>query len=107
MLYQDLHRLPEALAAGQRALAVRRAALGPNHPSVAVTLNNLSLIASESGERAAAKELVDEAVRIAENGPLRDLPNHALFLTNLAEWHRNGGDNGSLRTAVPPRTGDF
>jgi len=57
---------PEAQALYERALAIRRDALGPYHPMVAQSLNNLSSLYRELGRHEEAEQFSTQAVAIAE-----------------------------------------
>lgn len=50
----------------QRALAIREKALGPDHPDIASTLNNLAILAYYEGDYAAAVRLMRRALTISE-----------------------------------------
>ena len=49
--YRDLGRLDEALPLLQRALQITETALGPNHPTTAILLNNLAVTYRALGRR--------------------------------------------------------
>jgi hypothetical protein len=67
----------------QRALAIRERALGPDHPNVAGSLNNLATLYHAQGRYRAAELLYQRALAIVEEvfGP--DYPHVALCLNNL------------------------
>jgi Tfp pilus assembly protein PilF len=48
----------------ERALAIDEAALGPNHPNVAIRLNNLGMVLQSQGDLAGAKALFERSLRI-------------------------------------------
>jgi Tfp pilus assembly protein PilF len=50
----------------ERALGIKEAVYGPDHPRVAGTLNNLAVARQELGEHAVANELFERALRMAE-----------------------------------------
>jgi hypothetical protein len=50
----------------ERALRIAEASYGPDHPKVAVLLNNLATILVEFGDAAGARPLLERASRIAE-----------------------------------------
>jgi tetratricopeptide (TPR) repeat protein len=76
---------------GERALEVRRKLHGPNHPFIAVVLNNLSLVATDRGDTAEARRLVNEAIAMIETKPGNE---HFLgaFLINLADSYKRAGE---------------
>ena len=55
-----------AIPLAQRSLAMREKELGPNHPDVATTLNNLAVLYSEQGEYGRAEPLYVRALAIRE-----------------------------------------
>lgn len=81
----------------ERALAINEAALGPDHPIVAIRLNNLGLLLWKLDDHAAAKPLYERALRIdeAEYGP--DHPNIATRLNNLGLVLQNLGDPAAAK----------
>src|ERR1700733_9551730 len=56
----------EAVAPAERALALREKALGPNHPDVANSLNNLAELYRVQGAYARAEPLLARALDIRE-----------------------------------------
>ena len=75
----------------QRALAVREKALGPDHPDVTTSLNNLALLYKSQGRYEAAEPLYKRALAINEKALGLDHPNVATSLNNLAELYRAQG----------------
>ena len=71
-------------AAYRRALAAKEAALGREHPSVAITLNNLGVNARRRGRSDEAEALYRRALEILEPRVDADHPNLALTRRNLA-----------------------
>jgi tetratricopeptide (TPR) repeat protein len=67
-----------------RALALREQALGPDHPDVARSLNNLALLYNHQGRYAEAKPLYQRALALRERGLGPDHPDTATSLNNLA-----------------------
>jgi class 3 adenylate cyclase/tetratricopeptide (TPR) repeat protein len=59
-------RYTEARALGERALAIRERALGPDHPDVAQSLNNLAVVQYQAGRFAEAAHLYEQALAIRE-----------------------------------------
>ena len=58
----------------KRALAIRETALGPDHPAVATTLNNLAAVYQAQGQYAQAETLYTRALAINETGLGPDHP---------------------------------
>jgi CHAT domain-containing protein/tetratricopeptide (TPR) repeat protein len=81
----------EALPPAERALALRRKALGPTHPDVVESLNNVALLYQAQGEYAKAEPLLVRALYIREKvlGPAHPLV--ATSLNNLATLYRAQG----------------
>jgi tetratricopeptide (TPR) repeat protein len=68
----------------QRALRILETALGPDHPDVATSLNNLAALYRVQGNYGAAEPLYQRALRIWETALGPDHPNVATSLNNLA-----------------------
>ncbi len=66
-------------------------ALGPDHPDVATTLNNLAVLHEAQGKYAAAEPLYKRALAIEVNalGPAH--PTLATTLENMAELYKKTG----------------
>jgi tetratricopeptide (TPR) repeat protein len=64
-LYQK-GRYREAIPMAERALAIREKALGPDHPDVALSLNNLAELHRTIGDYGLAKPLYQRALTIWE-----------------------------------------
>jgi hypothetical protein len=82
--YEQVHaRFVSARALMMRALAIDEAVHGPEHPTVATTLNNLALILKDLGDAAAARPLLQRALAIDEavHGP--EHPTVATLRENL------------------------
>ena len=77
----------------QRALASDEKALGPEHPSVAIRLNNLALLYDEQGKYSAAEPLYQRALAIDEKALGPDHDKTAAIAENLAETLRKLGRN--------------
>jgi tetratricopeptide (TPR) repeat protein len=67
-----------------RALAIREKALGPDHPAVATSLNNLALLYHDQGQYAQAQPLYTRALAIREKALGPDHPAVATSLENYA-----------------------
>lgn len=66
-LARDARRWDEADAYYRRGLALRRALLGPDHHSIAASLNNMAYARALSGDADGAYGLYDEARRVLDN----------------------------------------
>ena len=75
----------------KRALAIEEKALGPDHPDVAVALNNLADLYQAQGRYADAEPLYKRALAIREKTLGPDHPDVAISLNNLAELYRAQG----------------
>jgi tetratricopeptide (TPR) repeat protein/transcriptional regulator with XRE-family HTH domain len=82
----------EARPLFERALAIRKKVLGPEHPSTAASLNNLALLLRAQGDLAAARPLLERALAIHENSLGPDHPLTATNLNNLALLLQGQGD---------------
>jgi tetratricopeptide (TPR) repeat protein len=80
-----------AQPAYERALAIRERALGPDHPDVATSLNNLAALYYAQGRYAAAEPLYQRALAIREEGLGPDHLDVAHSLDNLALLYRAQG----------------
>lgn len=78
-------RLDEAERIHRRALDVRRAAHGRDHPAVAQSLVNLGRVALGRGEHAVAEQVLQEALAIREEALGLDHPGVAEILQLRAE----------------------
>ncbi len=67
----------------ERALAIREKALGPEHPQVAGSLNNLGNVASSQGKYEEARDYYERALAIREKALGPEHPQVALPLSNL------------------------
>ena len=65
--------------------------LGPDHPSVATSLNNLALLYYTQGDYAKAEPLYKRALSIREKALGPDHPSVATGLNNLALLYRATG----------------
>ena len=80
-----------AVVVGKKALKVAEEIVGPDHPSVATSLNNLALLYDTQGQYAAAEPLYKRALKINEKALGPDHPSVATFLNNLAALYRATG----------------
>ena len=66
-VYLRIHaRLAEARPLAERALIIIETAYGPDHPDVAIPLNNLAHILRDLGQPAEARPLAERALTITE-----------------------------------------
>src|SRR5262245_241521 len=72
----------------QRALAIKEKALGPEHPSVAATLNHLAELYQEQSKYEEARPLYNRSLAINEKALGAEHPSVATTLNNLAELYR-------------------
>ncbi len=84
-------RYDEAKPLYQRALGIREKALGPEHPDVATSLNNLAALYRAQGKYAEAEPLYQRALGIREKALGPEHPDVATSLNNLAELYRAQG----------------
>ena len=80
-----------AVVVGKKALKVAEEIVGPDHPSVARSLNNLALLYNTQGQYAAAEPLYKRALSINEKALGPDHPSVATSLNNLAALYRATG----------------
>ncbi len=86
-LYQK-GQYDRAVVVAKKALDVAEKAVGPNHPSVATSLNNLAELYRAQGQYAQAEPLYKRSLAIMEKALGPDHPNVATSLNNLAELYR-------------------
>ena len=77
-------RYPDAELQFKRSLAIREKALGPEHPLVAQSLNNLALVYQDEGRYADTEPLEKRALAVNEEALGPEHPSVALNLNNLA-----------------------
>jgi CHAT domain-containing protein/Tfp pilus assembly protein PilF len=76
----------------QEALEIAKDAFGPNHPSVATSLNNLAILYSNVGDYAKAEPLLQQALQIDIKALGPEHPDVATGLNNLATLYSEMGD---------------
>ena len=86
----------ESRPAAERALELREKALGPEHPDVAASLNNLGDLYGEKGDYAKAEPLFQRALDIWEKALGPEHPDVARSLNNLATLYLVKGDNAKV-----------
>ena len=82
----------------ERALAIWEKALGPEHPDVATSLNNLAVLYDDQGQYAKAEPLYQRALAIREKALGPEHPDVAPSLNNLASLYH---DQGQYAKAEP------
>lgn len=76
-----------------RALALDEAVYGPNHPKVAIDLNNLTWVLRDLGDPTAARPLAERALAIDELAYRTDHPRVVTDLSNLAAILQDLGEH--------------
>lgn len=95
-----LRRVPDALSLADSAVALRRAALGPDHLQVAAALVLAGTYARQTGRLTIAEADASEALRIRRMRLPPDHPDIAIVLNNRALVRLNRGDyDGALEDA--------
>ena len=108
-LYEALGNYKQAEPLYQQALAIRRAALGEQHPDYAESLQYLGALCESLGRLAEAKRQTQEALAIRRQTVGEDHPDYAHSLHTLAgvyEWigARTGGRAGPPGPGHSPAT---
>ena len=89
---KELYRIGKydrAVLVAKKALEVAEENVGPDHPDVAVSLNNLALLYKTQGHYAQAESLYKPALEIKEQALGPDHPSVATSLENLAGLYRD------------------
>jgi tetratricopeptide (TPR) repeat protein len=87
-LYRDQGRHAEAEPLHKRALAIREKALGPEHPHVATSLDNLAVVYRSQGRIAEAEPLIKRALAIREKALGPEHPDVGVSLNHLAMMYK-------------------
>ena len=82
----------EAIPLAQRTLAITEKVLGPEHPDVALSLNNLAELYQDQGNYKEAEPLFQRALAIKEKVLGPEHPHVALSLNNLAGLYKDQGN---------------
>lgn len=86
-----------AVRAAKKAIEVAEANVGPDHPYVAISLNNLALLYRDQGDYAQAEPLYKRSLAIWQKALGPDHPYVANCLNNLSElYHAMGKDKEAL-----------
>jgi tetratricopeptide (TPR) repeat protein len=94
---QGRARYADARQLHERALAIREAQLGADHPITAQSLDNLASVLRDQGDLAAAQRLLKRALAIREARLGADHLDTAWSLNNLAGVLRDQGDLAGAR----------
>ncbi|ELK33415.1 Kinesin light chain 3 [Myotis davidii] len=89
--HRDQNKYKEATDLLHDALQIREQTLGPEHPAVAATLNNLAVLYGKRGRYREAEPLCQRALEIREKVLGADHPDVAKQLNNLALLCQNQG----------------
>ncbi|MBU1558141.1 tetratricopeptide repeat protein, partial [Patescibacteria group bacterium] len=90
-LYQE-GKYDEAIHLAKKALELLEKALGPDHPDVAISLNNLAALYRSKADYTRAEPLYVRALAIREKALGPDHPDVATSLNNLAFLYKSKGD---------------
>lgn len=74
---------PESQRLAERAVAIREQVLGPDHPDIARSLNNLGIVLSDKGDYAGARSAYERALAIRERHLGPGHPDVGRSLNNL------------------------
>src|SRR3989442_917170 len=96
-------KFSEAVPLVQRALAIQEKILGPEHPDVTASLDNLAGLYRDQGKYAEAEPLYRRALAIGEKALGPEHPAVAESLNNLAELYDAQGKVRAGRAAVSAR----
>ena len=91
MLYNAQGRYADAEPLYKRSLAINEKALGPDHPDVATSLNNLAVLYEAQGRYTDAEPLYKRVTGNTEKALGPDHPDVAVALNNLAVLYRDQG----------------
>ncbi len=99
-LSQEVGRYAEAQPFLEEALQIREKALGPEHPDVALSLNNLAALYDDQGQYEKAEPLFNAhspSMRLKPSGR----NNHPAVATSLNNLASHYGDQGQYEKAEP------
>ena len=95
---QDIADYADAKTNYERALEIDQNTFGPDHPDVAIRLNNLGLVLKGQGDLNGAKTNLEHALEIDQNTFGPDHPNAATLLSNLGMVLKDQGDLDGAKT---------
>ncbi len=90
--YDDMGSFDQALTFYQKALKIKEAKLGTDHPSTAATYNNMALVYKAKGDLDKALEFYQKDLKISEAKLGTDHPDTATTYNNMAVVYRAKGD---------------
>ena len=90
----------------ERALAIREKALGPEHPDVANSLNNLAGLYYNQGQYAKAEPLIERALAIREKALGPEHPDVARASTTWRALRLHQGQYAKAEPLLSPGAGD-
>lgn len=91
---------PESEPFAQRAVRIKERHLGPEHPDVAVSLNNLAIVLEESGRYEAARPVYERALAVRRRAFGPDDPEVAATLNEFGTFLMNTADYDSARVLL-------
>ena len=83
--------MPRRNRSTRAASKIKESKLGPDHPDVATSLNNLAILYRDMGQYAKAEPLYRRSLKIYESKLGPDHPDVAMGLNNLANLYRDMG----------------
>ena len=99
---------PAAAALLRQVLELQTTMLGPDHPDLAPTLNNLALMLERSGDTAEAGRCYRRALAVATLAHGPDAPSVRVSQANLAAFYREyGADDNDDPNVSPGGLDDF
>ena len=106
MLYRTQGRYADAEPLYKRALAIREKALGPDHPDVATSLNNLASFTAIKAAMPTPSRSTSARWRSARKRSVPIIPMSQQSLNNLATLYRASGPLCRGRAALQALAGD-
>eukprot|EP00741_Cyanophora_paradoxa_P005091 tig00000857_g4933.t1 len=82
---------------GQKALQLKQKALGPEHPDVAMSMQNLAVLLQAQGDFKAARPLYERALKIKQQALGPEHPDVTMTMDNLAGLLQAQGDFKAAR----------
>jgi tetratricopeptide (TPR) repeat protein len=88
---REAGKYAEAIALEQQELPILERAVGPDHPYVAIVLNNLGALYRYAGHYPDAEPVIKRALALEEKTYGPDNPNTAMAMSNLAGLYQDEG----------------